>query len=356
MPAPRRAVGGRPPVSVRFVGSERSGPKPELRPAEADDLEACAQVWRDALADYLVRLNQPDIVTDLGPIMRLFRHLLETDPERFWVATRPDADPADRRSRGARGDRIVGFGSANVRGRAWFLGLLFVVPGEQGRGTGARLLERTLPPGVRPPAGGRDGGLAGAWTFGTATDSAQPISNALYARYGLVPRVPFLHLAGDVRHPEAFPGLPPSVEPVAFAELAGDGRAELTAAIETLDRELLGYAHPEDHAYLEAEGRVGILYHDRDGDPVGYGYTSRVGRVGPVAARDASLLPAILGHLLAAVRPTGAFSTWVPGAAGGAVVALLDAGLRLESFPALHCWDRPSVDDSRYIPMSLALL
>ncbi|HEY3524376.1 MAG TPA: hypothetical protein VGK63_11805, partial [Candidatus Limnocylindrales bacterium] len=188
------------------------------------------------------------------------------------------------------------------------------------------------------------------------TDSAQPISNALYARLGLVPRVPFLHLAGEVRRPEAFPGLPASVEPVRFEEHRGAGRVELTTGIEAIDRELLGYTHPEDHAYLEAEGRVGILYRDRSGNPVGYAYTSRVGRVGPVAARDARLLPAILGHVLAAVRPTGAFSTWVPGAAGGAVAALLDAGLRLESFPALHCWDRPSVDDTRYIPISLALL
>ncbi|HEU4673012.1 MAG TPA: hypothetical protein VFS32_08945 [Candidatus Limnocylindrales bacterium] len=343
----------RPRSRVRGAcGGGPAGPPPDLRPAEAEDLDACAQVWRDSLADYLVRLNQPDILTDLGPIMRLFRHLLATDPSLFWVATRPTADPADRRPPGARGERIVGFGSANVRGRAWFLALLFVVPGEQGRGTGARLLDRTLPPGVRPHGGALDGG----WTFGTATDSAQPISNALYARYGLVPRVPFLHLTGEVRRPEAFPGLPLTIEPSAFDELAGDGRPVLTAAIEAIDRELLGYTHPEDHGYLEAEGRVGILYRDREGNALGYGYTSRVGRVGPVAARDASLLPAMLGHLLAAVRPAGAFSTWVPGAAGGAVAALLDAGLRLESFPALHCWDRPSVDDSRYIPISLALL
>jgi GNAT superfamily N-acetyltransferase len=343
---------GRPRPSARLVRSARRvAPPALLRPAEPDDLEACAHVWRDAIADYLLRLNQPDVVTDLRPVIRLFRHLLATDPAGFWVATRPE-DGDGGRAVGAHRERLVGFGSANVRGRAWFLALLFVAPGEQGRGLGTELLARTFPADARPGSGEVDGG----WTFGTATDSVQPISNGLYARFGLVPRVPFLHLVGDVRRPEAFPGLPPGVEAVTFDESGpeGDGAVERTVA--AIDREILGYTHPQDHAYLRAEGRTGVLFRDADGGPVGYGYTSRVGRLGPVAALDPRLLPAVLGHVLAVVRPTGAFSTWVPGAAGGAVAALLDAGFRLESFPALHCWDRPSVDDSRYIPISLALL
>ena len=31
---------------------------------------------------------------------------------------------------------------------------------------------------------------------------------------------------------------------------------------------------------------------------------------------------------------------------------LLEAGLRLEPFPILLCWDRPSTDFSRYLPIS----
>jgi GNAT superfamily N-acetyltransferase len=345
-------VTGRPGQPARVIRSRRRpGPPPALRVAEAADLDACALVWRDSIADYLRRLGQPDVVTDLGPVLRLFRHLLATDPGAFWVATRP-ADGGESAAVGARGERIVGFGSANVRGRAWFLALLFVAPGEQGRGLGTALLERTLPPGVHPGSGEVDGG----WTFGTATDSVQPISNALYARLGLVPRVPFLHLVGELRRPEAFAPLPAGVEAVAFADVGAGEESAVETIVAMMDRELLGYVHPQDHAFLRAEGRTGILFQGTDGTALGYGYTSRVGRVGPVAARDARLLPAFLGHVLGAVRPTGAFSTWVPGSAGGAVSALLGAGFRLESFPALHCWDRPSVDDSRYIPISLALL
>jgi hypothetical protein len=56
------------------------------------------------------------------------------------------------------------------------------------------------------------------------------------------------------------------------------------------------------------------------------------------------------------VEPRGAFSAGVSGAAGEAVTALLEAGLRIEDFPALICWDRPFADFSRYVPITLAVL
>ena len=57
-----------------------------------------------------------------------------------------------------------------------------------------------------------------------------------------------------------------------------------------------------------------------------------------------------------AVTPAGVFSTWVPGAAGAAMTTLLEAGLRIEDFPALLCWDRPFADFARYLPITLAVL
>jgi hypothetical protein len=136
----------------------------------------------------------------------------------------------------------------------------------------------------------------------------------------------------------------------------GPGPLRLAAALDALDRTVLGYAHPQDHAYLGKTGRLGHLYEAGDGRIVGYGYVSPVGRVGPLAVEDAALLPGVLGHLLGVVEPAGAFSAWVPGAAGAAVTSLLDAGLRLEDFPALLCWDRPFADFTRYVPITLAVL
>ena len=333
---------GRAPVRrLAALRGHRRAPAPAYRPAALDDLPAASRVWSAALSDYLGRLNQPTFEPDLTPIHRLLAHFLATDPDRFWVATRPGPDdrpaPGDV---GAGGERIVGFGSATVRGTTWFLGMLFVDPGEQAAGVGRTLLER-----VRADVGD----LA----LGTATDSAQPISNALYARLGIVPRLPVLHLAGQVARPRALPGLGRGLEAVPFDALGAAGAA---AAVDAVDLGLLGYARRGDHEWLARDGRIGLLLRDGLGEPVGYGYATRVGRIGPVAALRHEDLAPLLGHLIGVVPAAGAQSLWVPGSAGASVEMLLRAGFRLEPFPALLCWTRPLAPFDRYVPISLALL
>ena len=320
----------------------RGTQEPDLRPTRPDELRACAAIWRASINDYIDRLNRPLIPDDLTSIMALYEHLQATDPERFVVATRPDADAPG-------GERIIGFASAVVRGRSWFLAMLFVLPEEQGLGLGRTLLEAVLPPA--------EAGLH----LGTAIDSAQPITSALYSLYGMLPRLPILNLIGELRHPEALTELPPGVTATPFESIAagppdGPGHRELSAAVAAIDREILGYEHPQDHRHLRRSGRRGFLYRDAGGAVLGYGYGSEVGRVGPVAVLRADLLGPVLGHLLRAVRPRGAYAAWVPGSATDAVTTLLAAGLRIEPFPVLLCWDRPLVDFSRYLPISTGLL
>lgn len=316
---------------------------PEIRPAKPDELEACARIWHVALNDYLIRLNQPEWPFDPTGITALYRHTQSTDPDRFLVAVR--SDPSD----GAPdGERIVAFVSAYVRGNLWFLSMLFVLPEEQGSGVGRALLERVLPaPG-------------GSVTLGTATDSAQPISNALYSRYGMVPRMPLLNLSGELRYPESMPRLPGGVTANPFEEEVagggGSGHEALAALINALDHDTLGVKHPQDHAWLRLSGRRGFVYRAAGGEVVGYGYASESGRVGPIAVTKPGLMAPVLGHLLRTVQPRGALAVWTPGAAGDAVRLLLDAGLRIEPFPILVCWDTPLTDFSRYLPISPGLL
>ncbi len=311
-----------------------------LRPATDADVSICGVIWRDALNDYMGRLNLPAIPDELAPIRRLHAHLHATDPDRFWVATPPD----DRTAGSA---EPIAFGAATRRDGVWFLSMLFVRPGEQGNGIGQALLERLLP--------SDDAALA------TGTDSAQPISNALYARHGIVPRMPLLGLIGYVDDPDALGELPSGVAAVAFDDIVdgaggGEGHGWLAATVDRLDREIAGFAHPEDHRFLRTEGRRGFLYRGPDGDPVGYGYASEVGRVGPVAVRDEELLAPAIGHLLRAVAARGASAVWAPGHADRAVVGLLRAGLRIDGFPVLLCWSRPFANFSRYLPISPGLL
>jgi hypothetical protein len=191
------------------------------------------------------------------------------------------------------------------------------------------------------------------------TDAAQPVSNGLYARRGMVPRIPAWRLFGDVRRPGALPLLGRGLEAVPFEVIADpgpDGHRRLAGIVNALDREILGLEHGVDHAFLRREGRAGFLVRERGGRALGYAYGSGSGRMGPVAALDPDLLPALIG---AAVRETpvlGPLALWVPATADIAMRALLDAGLRLDGFPGLICWSSREHPFERYLPISLALV
>ena len=319
-------------------------PRPDrlaYRPVRADELTACVEIWRESINDYIGRLGQPEIASETGPLLRLYGHLSTTDPDRFVVATQTTQETG--------AERIVAFASAVVRERLWFLSMLFVSPDIQASGVGRALLAQVM---VGPGSG---------MSMATATDSAQPISNALYSSYGIVPRIPLLNLIGRPDQAGSFEPLPSGVTPIPFESIAegppgGAGHRELADAVDGLDREVLGVAHPVDHRYLRAESRRGWLYRGPDGAALGYGYATEAGRVGPVAVRDVSLVVPVLGHLTTAVEPRGAFALWLPGNADHAVVAALRAGFRLDQFPALLCWDRPFADFARYLPISPGLL
>lgn len=333
---------------------------PTYRPARPGDLAGCARVWWAGLNDYLARLNAAEgLSTDLTTVERLYAHLLETDPGGFWVATRLAGGHADD-APGAAGQgadagnleagQVVGFGAAAVRSRVWFLSMLFVDPGEQAAGVGTELLRRTM--AAAPVTAVR----------ATVTDAAQPISNALYAREGVVPRVPLYRMVGRPDRPGTIGSLPGGVSATSFDGVVREagsfeaGHRRLSEIVGEIDEAILGYAHPADHAYLRREARLGLLYRDALGHPVGYGYTSVVGRVGPIAVRDEALLAPIVDHVLEAVRPAGASALWVPGSAGPLFAALLRAGFRLDGFPTLLCWSAPFADFTRYVPASPGLL
>ena len=284
-----------------------------FRYATDGDLPDCGRIHQEAIDGYLVPMGFPPLQRENQSLLRLHAHTRATSPERFLVA--------ERKGRLGR-SRIVAFGSAIDRERLWFLSMLFVEPGEQARGLGRALLDRLLP---RDRAG---------WTLATCTDAAQPISNGLYAAYGLVPRMPFFNVVGRPRPGWTAPPLPDGVR-AARVEAAAGGAIDsaVQAELDALDRELIGVAHPEDHAYDLRERPWLFAFRDGSGRLVGYGYTGEVGRIGPIAVADAALQGPVLGHLLTAVEPRGASAVWLPGHG-----------------------DRPFGDFTRYVPTSPGLI
>lgn len=305
----------------------------ELRPVSSDDLEACLQIFYASLDVLHERMGEPPVPRNPEALRLVFEHLIATDPEHCWLAEE------ERRS--------VAFGLAHQRGDHWYLGFLFVLPEAQSRGIGRALLERCLPPAEE----------RASTRLSVAVEALQPVSTALYAQYGMVPRVPLYVLIGDLRPgvlPDPGAGLARArLEPLAFGSVE-DGGGQLAGTLDRLDRVIVGYARPQEHRFLEAPGRLGFLYR-QGSEVVAYGYAQASGRIGPVCARDPNWLPALLGHLVSAVRPLGGWQAIVPGPATQAFVPLLAAGLRIDGGPAIYCgtWNGPQLD--RYLPMNFAL-
>ena len=296
------------------------------------DLPECNRIWREGIDAYLLPMGFPPLPLDNPSVRRLHAHTLATDPARFVVA---------ERSRGGGGKRVVAFGSAVERGNLWFLSMLFVEPRVQARGIGRGLLAELLP----APLNGR--------VLATCTDSAQPISSGLYATLGIVPRMPLLNLIGRPAPEAPWPALP---EAITAQRVVDHESWTRDPEVQAIDREIIGFGHPEDHAFVLGEPRRGFAYRDAEGRLAGYGYAGDVGRVGPIAVTGPKLLAPVLGHLLRTVEPRGASSVWLPGDAGEAIRVAIRAGLRTEGFPILAGWSRPFADFTRYVPTSPGLI
>lgn len=301
------------------------------RATEADLLE-CHRVWRNGIIAYTAPLGEAPLPEDNPGVRRLHAHMLRTDPGRFLVAEQTNH---------AGEGHIVAFGAAVERGPLWFLSMLFVEPGEKARGLGRALLERMLP----LPLEGR--------VLATCTDSAQPISNGLYATFGIVPRMPMFMLVGRPRSGFAWPALP---DGVTAARVADPARWRDGPELLEFDRDVVGFEHPQDHRFIQEEPRHAFAFRGTDGGLLGYGYVGEIGRVGPIAVADRGLLTPVLGHLLTAVEPRGASAVWLPGATDDAIATAINAGLRMEGFPILVGWSSPFADFARYVPSSPGML
>lgn len=281
-------------------------------------------VYDEAIDDLDERRHRPRQARNPAALGQLLGHLLGSDPGSSIVADDHG--------------HVVAFGVVLSRQGDAFLAFLFVVPAWQGRGLGRAVLAACWR------------GAGTVTRFSTCAEADQPVSTGLYASLGLAPREPIYLLRGELDE-RALPGLPDGwlVRPLG----ADATDAETLAA---LDRALLGYERPVDHAFWSATERRGWLFASEAGQLVGYAYAQASGRLGPVAALDPGALPVLLGHVARSVPVLEGRQALVPGSASSALVALLGAGLRLDGTPAVYCAERPGPRLDRYLPMSFALL
>jgi GNAT superfamily N-acetyltransferase len=267
----------------------------ELRPTTSADLAAMHGVFLAAIGE----LYRRHAFTPPGPPPGAFAaqhaHLLEYDGERCWVADRDG--------------EVVAYAAAFVRGNTWFLCSLFVHPDVQAQALGTRLLEHVWSDGVARRL--------------TLTDAIQPVSNALYARRGLIPATPVLPFAGE-----------PRIEPAEDLEPA-EPEAE---ALRGLDLAAYGFDRAVDHGMWRRVAEA-TLWLRRD-EPIAYSYAWPQGRLGPVAGLDAEAAGAAVRAELAR-RPGTPTQVFAPGSAAPVVEAALAAGLRIAGPPGLMLLSRP---------------
>jgi GNAT superfamily N-acetyltransferase len=282
-----------------------------IRRATADDARPTYDVFIDAAAHLAQARGWGHTARPSDPPERFlaFRaSALRHDPDGFWVAEDDGG--------------LVGFGIAVRREHVWYLAALHVRPRYQSRGLGAEIIRKTL-------QAARPGSLL---TVGA--DARNPVSNALYGRFGMFPETPLVPLlgpsgAGDTRI--LVPGLP------AHGDLAA------------IDRAVLDVARPEDHAFWESVASLRAFTVVRDGRAVGYAYVQADGAIGPIAVTDPVDLAPALEASIAVAAELGALTAHVriPGAARDAIRSLLARGWRygdavtlvLTSAPWGH-WDR----------------
>src|SRR5215469_11028455 len=135
-----------------------------FRPVRADELQQAEELVVHSINDLTERHGFGPMASLRPPDFQLFS--LKDDPDGLWVA---EAD-----------GEMLGFAFSWVNGDFWFLAELFVSPAQQGRKVGSELLMRTFDHARK--AGVRNKALI-TFTFNT-------VSQALYIRHGMLPRLP----------------------------------------------------------------------------------------------------------------------------------------------------------------------
>jgi GNAT superfamily N-acetyltransferase len=292
---------------------------PTFRPARADELQRVQELVVGSINDLTERHGFGAMASARPATFQLFS--FNDDPGGLWVAE-------DR-------GEMVGSAFSWVCGDLWFLAELFIAPRMQGSGIGRALLQRTL----------RHAEQAGAKTRALITFTFNTVSQGLYLRHGMYPRLP-LYMFGADRKALSTVDAGAGVR-VTKAEASGPHLAALAA----IDRSALGLSREKHHRFLlDDPAMTGFLLHEA-GDCVGYAYVASTGHIGPLAVtrRDA-MAPAFRAALkIAAGGGSDQLSAFLPGNCEAALGVAAEHRMRI-AFPMVLVSDREFGDWQRYLP------
>jgi ribosomal protein S18 acetylase RimI-like enzyme len=282
--------------------------KVNYRLAEERDLESAHHIMVEALDQVALQMGRPSVEADFEDYLPLWHHFLATSDEGFWVAE-------------VKG-KLAAFACSILRDGLWFLSHLMVLPEFQGQGIGGELLARALQGAQREEVK----------IIATYADASNWPSISLYARHGMFPRVPILHMRGsiismslDQREAE-----PPEFQVAGLSE-------ETVAALGEIDEKIRGAKRHIDHRYwLGAPEMRCYLFRERK-RAVAYAYLSDEGRIGPLATLKGEYMRPILGFAIERLSDQGVdtFTVRVPGINTEAVSLLYERGFTIQEMQLL---------------------
>jgi ribosomal protein S18 acetylase RimI-like enzyme len=269
------------------------------RPAREQDLERAQELVVRSINDLTERHG-------FGPIAVLrptqFQSFsLKDDPDGLWVAE--DAG------------EILGFAFSWACGDLWFLAELFVSPGDQGRGIGNELLKRTLDHAQK----------TGATNRALITFAFNTVSQGLYVRNGMFPRLPIYHFS------VARERLMGRLKGAQLRYVPLEDKASHLHSVAHIDEQALGVSREKHHRHLITDSGIrGVILYAED-DCVGYAYISPDGHIGPLGVVQPKVLGAAFRTALDLAAKSGSshVSAFLPGTSDVALSIAVEHGMRI---------------------------
>jgi GNAT superfamily N-acetyltransferase len=295
------------------------------RPARLDDLQRADALVVHSINDLTERHGFGPMASPSPPRFQQF--CLEDDLDGLWVAEDEG--------------QIVGFAFSWVCDHLWFLAQLFVSPSQQGSGLGNELLKRTLHQAEK----------RGSTNRALITFAFNRVSQGLYIRHGLFPRLPLYFFSASREALRArLGGAQFRCEPLQKS-------AARLRNLNEIDARVLGISREKHHAFLmDEDGTRGLAFQEGD-DCVGYAYISASGHIGPLAVVKAEAMGMAVRTALsiAADGDSANVSAFLPGASEAAVSLAMDYGMRI-TFPMMLMSARPFGDWSLYLPRNPGIM
>jgi GNAT superfamily N-acetyltransferase len=289
------------------------------RPARPEDLERANELVVRSMNDLTERHAFGPMASVRPPTFAAFS--LRDDPDGLWVVEE--------------GGQILGFGFSWVCADLWFLAQLFVSPSQQGSGVGGQLLKRTLEHAEK----------AGATHKALITFTFNRVSQGLYIRHGLFPRVPLYFVAAQR---EKLQGQL-QVERLRCVPL--EDRAADLAIVAQIDARTLGISREKHHRFLLSDPAMrGVLLY-RGEDWVGYAYASAEGHVGPLAVMKPEEMGTAFRTALSVAADSNPIqvSAFLPGPSEAALGMAIAVGMQI-TFPMVLMSARRFGDWTSYLP------